>query len=113
MIREANAYSVLAPTQHEFIIDDSFQMPVPAPPKLRVPVTAFYEAEDESFVTDTQAARWEDVTEGPFELVPVYGPHLFLKPEHNETELCDMILERIHWLLEEALEDEKEPVDST
>ena len=86
------------PTKAEFEMDQGFQQaalrqPVP---RLACPITAYFETEDDAFgLVMERVETWEAFTDGPFECLPVHGPHLFLLPNHNEIELTDMIAESI------------------
>jgi surfactin synthase thioesterase subunit len=103
MMTEENAQDIedmiMAPSKGEFAADQNFDFDKmkEVPPLLECPITAWYEAEDETFVTVEQVEPWEQfsVRKDEFECLPIYGPHLFLLEEHNESELCDAILEYV------------------
>ena len=87
---------VVAATKAEFDLDSLFslaamQQPLP---KLTARITAFYEAEDESFLTVDDVEPWQEMSaHAEFDCIPIYGSHLFCLPEENEDELVDYILE--------------------
>lgn len=90
--------AVLSATKLEFDLDQGFDISKmrDRPPVLNVPITAFYEAEDETLLTVDEVETWERFTaHRPFECIPIYGPHLFCLPEHNEDELAEHLNERI------------------
>ena len=91
---------LLAPTKNEFRHDAEFRLEKMRrrPEPLKCPLIAFYEAEDDSFLTVDDVEPWIDFTQqrDAFECIPVYGPHLFLLEKYNETELVDMIKERMN-----------------
>ena len=93
-VEDVDVQRVLAATKHEFTLDEEFEIDKLelTPPKLVCPVTAFFEAEDETHLTMEDVEPWANVSAVPdFDLIPIYGPHLFLLEEHNESELVDHI----------------------
>ncbi len=67
------------------------------PAKLKCPITAFYEAEEDSFgVKVEDVETWEKFSlNDKFDCIPIHGPHLFLLEQHNEAELLEQIKDTI------------------
>ena len=93
-VEDPDVQRILGATKHEFALDEEFEIDKLelTPPKLECPVTAFFEAEDETHLTMEDVEPWANVSAvADFDLIPIYGPHLFLLEENNESELVDHI----------------------
>ncbi|MEO5875090.1 MAG: alpha/beta fold hydrolase [Streptosporangiaceae bacterium] len=82
---------VLPYVRADFKLIESYE-PLPGP-RLAVPVTCLIGDADDH-VNAEQAARWAEITDGPFDLKALPGDHFYLVPQ--QAEVLAEVLDRLH-----------------